>query len=102
MINLKEKIIAAGIVPKEDKESNMSNFEKNIANGPRNRLGKVQVWYKWILRKSVPSNVSTRCCICGDTHAETTETERSEWAANKLRSKKIKIDTLGECQSCSS
>lgn len=40
-------------------------FNRRLKEYPTNRTGKPVMWAKWIIRKKLPLNHASRCCLCG-------------------------------------
>lgn len=77
-------------------------FEELTSSAPVNRLGKPQIWYKWMIRRKTPRNAHIRCCMCGNDNDDIglEETERSREIGLKLDSKKVSHGCLKECSKC--
>lgn len=45
-------------------ESN-SQFDDLVKKYPVNRMDKPVAWAKWLVRRKLPANYNTRCCLCG-------------------------------------
>ena len=99
MSSLKEQLVKLGIA--EDTNEKSGSFDEAIKSAPRNRLGKPQTWYRWLLRKKLPSNMSGRCCMCGTYRKRCETLERTEEAKYvERRLKKLKPKPLAVCGLC--
>lgn len=103
MSSLKEQLVSLGLVDAETTKDSRGSFDKAMLTAPINRLGKPQTWYKWLVRKKLPKNMSERCCMCGEYGMRDTleRTSESKEAERKLRVlKKMMPSELVVCRLC--
>lgn len=100
MSTLKEQLSKLGLVDEKDSD-NRGSFNKAMKDAPKNRLGKPMIWYKWLVRKRLPSNMSGRCCMCGQYRKSCETLERTDEAKRvERRLKKLKPKPLAVCGLC--
>lgn len=61
MATLRSEIKRLGLADSEEPDE----FNQRLKKYPTNRTGKPVMWAKWIVRKKLPRNYASRCCMCG-------------------------------------
>ena len=101
MSTLKSQLESLGYKDSKAETRGSSNFDDAIKDGPKLENGKIAIWYKWLIRRRLPKNMSDRCCMCGKYMSDGLErTDNSRHVEFELKAKKLKPAVLYECNKC--